>query len=67
MVTREKLPEGRNRLIGKVALVIGGGSIASAASWRVSTSSHHRDHDRRRWRRHSNLWGFDSLSLPSGR
>jgi len=39
MVTREKLPEGRNRLIGKVALVIGGGSIASAASWRVSTSS----------------------------
>jgi NAD(P)-dependent dehydrogenase (short-subunit alcohol dehydrogenase family) len=27
MATREKLPEGRNRLIGKVALVIGGGSI----------------------------------------
>jgi len=45
MVTREKLPEGRNRLIGKVALVIGGGSIASAASWRVSISSHHHGHD----------------------
>jgi hypothetical protein len=45
MVIHEKLSESRNRLIGRVALVIGGGSIASAASWRVSTSSHHRGHD----------------------
>jgi hypothetical protein len=45
MVIREKFPESRNRLIGRVALVIGGGSIASAASWRVSTSRHHHRHD----------------------